>query len=416
MALIVQKYGGTSVGSIERINAVADRVMHTVQQGHQVVVVVSAMAGETNRLLELCRQLEPRPSAREKDVLVTAGEQVTAALLSIALVARGYSALSFLADQLGLKTSSQFGKARIENIEAEQLREQVEHGRIVVVAGFQGRDCENNVTSLGRGGTDTSAVAIAAALNADECQIFTDVNGVYTTDPRIEKQARLLKTVSFDEMLELASLGAKVLQKRSVELAGKYRVPLRVLSSFIETKADLQSEGTLITYEESELEGLLVTGIAASKDEAMIEMTLPVVSSFESAEILSELAEHDIEIDMLTQKTNVTGGGQQLALSFTVHGDDFDSTMSLIEQHFDNDKNLSKEIMQGQRSVAKISLVGVGLRSHAGVLSKVLSTLADEHIPVLLVSTSEIKISVLIDQRYMELGVRALHNAFGLNN
>ncbi len=418
MALFVQKYGGTSVGSIERINAVADRIIHTVQQGHQVVVVVSAMSGETNRLINLAHQIAPdsaSSASRELDVLMSSGEQVSASLLSIALVSRGFSAISLLADQVGIRTTSAFGKARIVSIQADILREHLQHGRIVIAAGFQGRDEENNITTLGRGGTDTSAVAIAAAINADECQIFTDVEGVYTTDPRLEPNAKLLKTIAFEEMIELASLGAKVLQKRSVELAGRFNVKLRVLSSFIPFNKDTSDQGTLITYEESELEELLISGIAATKDEAMISFSNVSVDFFSGADVLSLLSDKSIEVDMINQSLDSKRDNKEIDFAFTVGLDDFKATMSLLQQYIEKNENICSESMQGSETVAKISVVGIGMRTHAGVASKVLSTLAKEHIPVLLISTSEIKISVLIDQRYTELGVRALHNAFELH-
>lgn len=415
MALLVHKYGGTSVGSIERINAVADRIIQTVQQGHQLVVVVSAMSGETNRLINLANQLDSSPSSRELDVLMTTGEQVTASLLSIALVSRGYSAISLIADQIGIKTSSHFGKARIQSVDAQILKEHLEHGRIVIAAGFQGRDEENNITTLGRGGTDTSAVAIAAAIGAEECLIFTDVEGVYTTDPRIEPKAKKLDTISFEEMIEFASLGAKVLQKRSVELAGKYKVKLRVLSSFLPLSEDLLEQGTLISYEDRKLEDFVISGISVSKDEAMISFYDVSVNNFNSAEILTELAEQNIEIDIVSQSAVNTGRGGVMDFTFTLSQRDYGPALAILRQYIEKNKNISIESMQGDESVAKISLVGIGMKSHAEVVSKVFSVLAAEHIPMLLVSTSEIKISVLIDQRYTELSVRALHNAFELH-
>ncbi|GAA0301567.1 aspartate kinase [Psychrosphaera haliotis] len=415
MALLVHKYGGTSVGSIERINAVADRIIQTVQQGHQLVVVVSAMSGETNRLINLATQLDNRPSSRELDVLMTTGEQVTASLLSMALVSRGYSAISLIADQVGIKTSSHFGKARIQSVNSDILKEHIEHGRIVIAAGFQGRDEENNITTLGRGGTDTSAVAIAAAIGAEECLIFTDVEGVYTTDPRIEPKAKKLDSISFEEMIEFASLGAKVLQKRSVELAGKYQVKLRVLSSFLPLNADLLEQGTLITYEGRKLEDFVISGISVSKDEAMISFYDVSVNNFNRAEILTELSEQNIEIDIVSQSAVNAARGSVMDFTFTLGQSDYVPALVILRQYIERNKNISIESMQGDESVAKISLVGIGMKSHAGVVSKVFTVLAAEHIPVLLVSTSEIKISVLIDQRYTELSVRALHNAFELH-
>lgn len=415
MSLFVQKYGGTSVGSIDRINAVADRIIHTLQQGHRVVAVVSAMSGETNRLIDLAHQLEPNPSSRELDMLVTTGEQVSAAMLSMALMAKGYPAISLLADQIGIRTDSQFGKARIQSIQTDVINEHIEHGRIVIAAGFQGRDAENNVTSLGRGGTDTTAVALAAAIGAEECQIFTDVDGVYTTDPRIEPKAKKLKTVLFDEMIEMASLGAKVLQKRSVELAGKYQVKLRVLSSFEPLVEKYDLAGTLITYEENELEQLLVSGIACTKDEAIISLSGLDPTTVLPADVLHAVAECNIEVDMIVQAMNHDKSQNKLDFAFTVAESDYEQTMTAIHQLLQENQNISIDNVQGHKSVAKISVVGVGMRSHAGVASRVLKALAKEHIPIELISTSEIKVSVLIESKYMELAVRTLHQAFELH-
>lgn len=418
MALLVQKYGGTSVGSTERIQAVADRIIYTIQQGHQVVVVLSAMSGETNRLAGLASEITSTPAPRELDVLLSSGEQVSIALLSIALISRGFSAVSMLADQVGLKTTSRFGKARIESVNTDVVEEHLQHGRVIIVAGFQGRDIENNITTLGRGGTDTSAVAIAAALKADECQIFTDVDGIYTTDPRVVPNAKRLSHIYFDEMFELASLGAKVLQKRSVELAGKYQVKVRVLSSFIDIDTNLFEQGTLINYEnrqgkESELEQLVVTGIACSSDEAMIVFDSISVKDNEVAELLSIITDQGIEVDMLSQSPMVAE--QKTQIGFTVAKADFGLAMSLLRQYVEKNKNISFQSMQGLDSVAKISVVGVGIRSHAGTISKVLSVLSELKVPVLLASTTEIKVSVIIDKRYMELGAQALHDKFGLH-
>ena len=333
----------------------------------------------------------------------------------MALVSRGYSAISLIADQVGIKTSSHFGKARIQSVNSDILKEHIEHGRIVIAAGFQGRDEENNITTLGRGGTDTSAVAIAAAIGAEECLIFTDVEGVYTTDPRIEPKAKKLDSISFEEMIEFASLGAKVLQKRSVELAGKYQVKLRVLSSFLPLSADLLEQGTLITYEGRKLEDFVISGISVSKDEAMISFYDVSVNNFNSAEILTELSEQNIEIDIVSQSAVNAARGGVMDFTFTLGQSDYVPALVILRQYIERNKNISIESMQGDESVAKISLVGIGMKSHAGVVSKVFTVLAAEHIPVLLVSTSEIKISVLIDQRYTELSVRALHNAFELH-
>lgn len=419
MALLVQKYGGTSVGSIERIDAVAERIIHAKQQGHKVVVVVSAMAGETNRLLDLAANVDSNASRRELDVLVTVGEQVSASLLAMTLVKKGYSALSLLSDQVGINTDSHFGKARITHIDTHVLEEHLEHGRIPIVTGFQGRDIENNVTSLGRGGTDTSAVAIAAALQANECQIYTDVDGVFTTDPRIEPEARLLPKIQFEEMIELASLGAKVLQKRCVELAGKYKVKLRVLSSFGAVMAD-DFGGTLISYEDDRLENLAVTGIASNADEAVINFSGMAINTCTPADILHRIAEQNIEVDMIVQtlhtfkQENNANRPATIDFAFTLAASDYDLAMTAINDLLQENQNISIDNVQGRRSVAKISIVGVGMRSHAGVASKMLTSLADEHIPVDLISTSEIKISVLIERKYMELAIRCLHQAFQL--
>jgi len=400
---------------MERIEAVAERIIHTIKQGHNVVVVVSAMSGETNRLIQLAQNIESSPSIREMDALVTTGEQVTASLLAMTLISKGYSAISMLADQIGIKTNNHFGKARIESIETQGLLEHIQHGRIVIAAGFQGRDTENNITSLGRGGTDTTAVAIAAAIQADECQIFTDVDGVYTTDPRIEPQAKKLNTVLFDEMIEMASLGAKVLQKRSVELAGKHRVKLRVLSSFEPLRDGFEAGGTLITYEESDLEDLLVSGIACTKDEALITLSGMNLDAVLPADVLHVIAEQNIEVDMIVQAINHDSQSDKIDFAFTIGEGDYEACMTSIKTLLQENQNISIDNVQGNKSVAKISVVGVGMRSHAGVASKVLQTLKGEHIPVTLISTSEIKISVLIEQKYMELAVRALHQTFALH-
>ena len=415
MSLLVQKYGGTSVGSMERIEAVANRVIHTIQQGHKVVVVVSAMAGETNRLIALAEQVDPSPSSRELDALVTTGEQVSASLLAMTLIAKGYSAISMLADQIGVRTNNHFGKARIESVDPSGILEHLEHGRVVIAAGFQGRDAENNITSLGRGGTDTTAVALAAAIDADECQIYTDVDGVYTTDPRIEPRAKKLNSILFDEMIELASLGAKVLQKRSVELAGKYKVKLRVLSSFEPLPGGFQQGGTLITYEEAELENVLVSGIACTQDEALITVSGMDMGTVLPADVLHQVAQQNIEVDMIVQAINHDKNVDKIDFAFTVNEKDLDTCMACIQGLLQENQNISIDNVQGSTSVAKISVVGVGMRSHAGVASKVLQTLKSEHVPVSLISTSEIKISVLIEQKYMELAVRALHQAFELH-
>lgn len=418
MALFVQKYGGTSVGSTELIQRVADRIIYTLQQGHRLVVVVSAMAGETNRLTELALQITDTPSAREHDVLVTAGEQVSIALLSIALISRGYSAVSMLADQAGIKTVGHFGKARIESINTDVIEEHLQHNRVVIVAGFQGRDIEQNLVSLGRGGTDTTAVAVAAAIQADECQIFTDVEGVYTTDPRIVTNAQLLEQVTFEEMFELASCGAKVLHRRSVELAGKYQVPLRVLSSFLATDVNIQSRGTLVGYEnttnEYNMEHKKVTGIASSQNETMIAFNLPAVPQEEVFDLLSVLTDQDIEVDMLKYDFDLQQGNKT-SLKFVINSSELTTALSLLQQYTEKNKLFSEQVMQVSDSVAKISVVGVGMRSHAGVVTAVLKRLARQEIPVLLASATEIKVSVIIDKRYMELAINALHEEFALS-
>lgn len=415
MSLLVHKYGGTSVATIERINAVAARIIHAVQAGHQLVVVVSAMAGETNRLISLAQEVDGTPSSRELDMLVTAGEQVTAALLAMTLIRQGYSAISLLADQIGIQTTSEFGKARIESVNPTVINEHLAHGRIVIAAGFQGRDKENEVTTLGRGGTDTSAVAIAAAINADQCLIYTDVDGVYTTDPRIEPKACRIKQLTFDEMLELASLGAKVLQKRSVELALNHKVKLRVLSSFTPVDTPYFHAGTFITFEESTMEQFAVTAIAAERDETLIYIRGLNQADLSTVDILTAIAEEKIEVDMVVQSYHKAENSDLVDLAFSVHRADYDKTKKLIVQLSQKSENNSIDNVQGTDSIAKISVVGVGMRSHVGVLSKVLKTLSEEHIKAELLSTSEIKVSILIQQKYMELAVRALHSAFKLD-
>ncbi|AOT07294.1 aspartate kinase [Pseudoalteromonas luteoviolacea] len=404
MALIVKKFGGTSVGSIERIEAVADLVIRAKQQGHQVVVVVSAMSGETNRLLSLAKQIDDRPSARELDVLLTTGEQVSIALLAMAIIKRGHSAVSLLADQIGIKTDNIFGKARIQSIDVNRLQQELEHNRIAIVAGFQGRDIEGNITTLGRGGTDTSAVEIAAAICADECQIYTDVDGVYTTDPRVEPRARRMAQITFEEMLELSSLGAKVLQIRSVEAAGKYNIPLRVLSTF---KPD---SGTLISYEEPKVATKTVSGIAYQKDEALLLVRQLPENPHSLAKILCLLADYDIEVDMISQ-INHQGGKIDYAL--TVHSNEYAQALDVLTTNL---SELGASNVEGDQQVAKISAVGVGMKSHSGVAGTFFDALAKENIHTLLVSTSEIKISVLVEERYLELAVRTLHSAFSLES
>ncbi|KDC48592.1 aspartate kinase [Pseudoalteromonas fuliginea] len=404
MALIVQKFGGTSVGSIERIEAVADLVVKTRQQGHQVVVVLSAMSGETNRLINLAKQIDTRPSSRELDVLISTGEQVSVSLLAMAIIKRGHSAVSLLADQVNILTDNMFGKARIAEVAATRLKHELEHNRIAIIAGFQGRDIEGNVTTLGRGGTDTSAVEIAAAIKADECQIYTDVDGVYTTDPRVEPNARRMSQVTFAEMLELASLGAKVLHIRSVEAAGKHNVPLRVLSSFN------PDEGTLISFEENDMPSKVVSGIAFNRDECLIKVQGVPTGTQYLSKILKLFAENGIEIDMINQ---VNHNFEKIDYAFTVHSNDYLQTLELLNEQ---QVQLSVQNICGLTTVAKVSAVGIGMKSHSGVASLFFEALAQENINVVLVSTSEIKISVLIDEKYLELAVRALHKVFLTEN
>ncbi len=404
MALIVQKYGGTSVGSVERIHAVAERVIGYREHGHQVVVVVSAMSGETNRLVELGRQISARPLAREMDVLTAAGEQVTIALLAMALSDRGYPSKSYLADQVAIRTDSSFGKARISAIDTQRLETDLANGIVPVVAGFQGVDENGNLTTLGRGGSDTTAVAIAAALKAEECEICTDVDGVYTADPRIVDNARRMEQVTFEEMLELASLGSKVLHPRSVEFAGKYQVPLRVLSSFEE------GPGTLITTENIEMEQPIVSGIAYSRDEAKITMSgVPDVPGVASR-ILGPVGRAPIEVDMIVQNTGADG---LTDFTFTVKRDDYERALELLEAV---KAEIGARSLSGDNRIAKVSVVGVGMRSHAGVATRMFDALAAENINIQMISTSEIKISVVVAERYLELAVRCIHDEFELGD
>jgi aspartate kinase len=403
MSLIVQKYGGTSVGSIERIEKVADKVIAYRHRGYDIVVVVSAMSGETDRLLGLAKAITARPSPRELDVLLSTGEQVTIALLTIALEKRHCSARSYTGAQVHILTDNAYNKARIKEIEAKHIRTDLEAGRIVVVAGFQGIDEHGNITTLGRGGSDTTAVALAAALKAAQCQIFTDVDGVYTTDPRIVPQARRLDRITFEEMLEMASLGSKVLQIRSVEFAGKYNVPLRVLSSFQE------GEGTLITYEEALMEQPLISGIAFSRDEAKLTILGVPDKPGVAYKILGPIADANIEVDMIVQNIGQDGTTD---FTFTVNRNDYERSLEILKPHT---KELSAREVIGDKKIVKISLVGVGMRSHSGIASKMFQALANEGINIRMISTSEIKISVVVDEKYLELGVRVLHDAFHLD-
>ena len=403
MALIVQKYGGTSVGDIDRIQAVADRIIETRKQGHDVVVVVSAMRGETDRLLGLARELSARPDSRELDVLLSTGEQVTIALLSIALQEKGYPSISFTGSQVHILTDSAHSKARIVDIEAARVRKALSEGKVVVIAGFQGINENGDITTLGRGGSDTTAVAMAAALEADECRIYTDVEGVYTADPRIVEDARRMDRLSYEEMLEMASLGSKVLQIRSVEFASKYHVPLRVLSSFTE------GPGTLITDEDEDMEQALISGIAQNRDEAKLTiMGVPDRPGIAHG-ILGPIADANIEVDMIVQNVGADGTTD---FTFTVHRNDYDKALEIL-------KKISNEMVargvSGDNKIAKLSIIGVGMRSHAGIASKMFKSLADEGINIQMISTSEIKVSVVIDEKYLELGVRTLHSAFELS-
>jgi len=404
MALYVFKFGGTSVGSVERIKAVAEKVKKAHEAGDQIVVVVSAMSGETNRLVALAKEMQPQPTDRELDVLLSTGEQVTIALLAMALHNLGVEARSYTGAQVRILTDSAHTKARIREIDEAKMRADLNAGRVVVVAGFQGVDEHGNITTLGRGGSDTTGVALAAALKADECHIYTDVDGVYTTDPRVVPKARRLDRITFEEMLEMASLGSKVLQIRSVEFAGKYNVKLRVLSSFME------GNGTLITYEESEMEKALISGIAFNRDEAKLTVTgvadLPGVAS----KILGPIAAENIEVDMIVQNISAHGTTD---FTFTVNRNDFARAKNVLEGLCAGLGDNTTVI--GDDSIVKVSIVGVGMRSHAGIASTMFKVLADEGINIQMISTSEIKISVVIDEKYLELAVRALHKAFGLD-
>ncbi len=403
MALYVYKFGGTSVGSVERIKAVAEKVKKAHDLGDKIVVVLSAMSGETNRLIGLAKEMQVQPTERELDVLISTGEQVTVALLSMALHELGCDACSYTGGQVKILTDSSHTKARIRHIDDERIHAHLNADKVVVVAGFQGVDEDDNITTLGRGGSDTTAVALAAALKADECHIYTDVDGVYTTDPRVEPKARRLNHITFEEMLEMASLGSKVLQIRSVEFAGKYKVALRVLSSFTD------GNGTLITYEESSMESALISGIAFNRDEAKLTITgvpdLPGVAF----KILEPVAEANIEVDMIIQNI---ADDKTTDFTFTVHRNDYQRAKAILEQTC---TDLGARKVTGDDSIVKVSIVGVGMRSHAGIASTMFKTLASEGINIRMISTSEIKISVVVDEKYLELAVRALHAAFKLD-
>jgi aspartate kinase len=406
VALIVQKYGGTSVGSPERIKNVVRRVAKYKALGHQLVVVVSAMSGETNRLIGLAKEMQAQPDPRELDMVVSTGEQVTVGLVSMGLIQEGLKAKSYTGAQVKIITDSAFTKARILSIDEQNIRTDLANGYVVVVAGFQGIDKEGNITTLGRGGSDTTGVAIAAALHADECQIYTDVDGVYTTDPRVVPEARRLKTITFEEMLEMASLGSKVLQIRAVEFAGKYRVKLRVLSSFEE-----EGDGTLITFEEDDkMEQAIISGIAFNRDEAKITVRGVPDKPGIAYQILGPISEANVDVDMIIQNVGVDDSTD---FSFTVHRNEFDKAMDILKNKVQN--HIGARNVVGDNKTAKVSVVGVGMRSHVGIASKMFRTLAEEGINIQMISTSEIKISVVIDEKYLELAVRVLHKAFDLD-
>jgi len=406
VALIVQKYGGTSVGSPERIKNVVRRVAKYKALGHQIVVVVSAMSGETNRLIALAKEMQAQPDPRELDMVISTGEQVTVGLVSMGLMQEGLKAKSYTGSQVKITTDSAFTKARILSIDEQNILADLANGYVVVVAGFQGVDKEGNITTLGRGGSDTTGVAIAAALHADECQIYTDVDGVYTTDPRLVPEARRLKSITFEEMLEMASLGSKVLQIRAVEFAGKYKVKLRVLSSFEE-----QGDGTLITFEEDDkMEQAIISGIAFNRDEAKITVRGVPDKPGIAYQILGPISEANVDVDMIIQNVGVDGSTD---FSFTVHRNEFDKAMDILKNQVQN--HIGARDVVGDNKTAKVSVVGVGMRSHVGIASKMFRTLAEEGINIQMISTSEIKISVVIDEKYLELAVRVLHKVFDLD-
>ena len=404
MTLHVHKYGGTSVGTAEKIQNVAKKLVKEKKAtGNDLVVVVSAMSGETNRMTELAKMMQATPSTKQMDVLLSTGEQVTIALLCMAIEDLGQAAVSFTGGQVKIITDESHGKARIEDIETTNIQANLKAGRIVVVAGFQGVTEAGAITTLGRGGSDTTAVALAAALKADECRIYTDVDGVYTTDPRVEPKARRLDKITFEEMLEMASLGSKILQIRSVEFAGKYNVPLRVLSTFVE------GEGTLITYEDEGMEKALISGIAFNRDEAKVTLAgVPDMPGVASA-ILKPISDANIEIDMIVQNI---AEDKTTDFTFTVHRNDYEQTLQILQKICNQ---LGAEKVIGDDKIVKVSIVGVGMRSHAGIASQMFSALADEGINIRMISTSEIKISVVVDEKYLELAVRTLHESFGLS-
>ena len=404
MALIVQKFGGTSVGSVERIEQVAEKVKKFREAGHDIVVVVSAMSGETNRLIDLAKQIMPQPAPRELDAIISTGEQVTIGLLSMALIKRGVPAVSFTGNQVRILTDNAHTKARILEIDDRRIRGELEAGRVVVVAGFQGVDENGNITTLGRGGSDTTGVALAAALKADECQIYTDVDGVYTTDPRVVAKAQRLEKITFEEMLEMASLGSKVLQIRSVEFAGKYNVPLRVLHSFQE------GPGTLITIDEEEsMEQPIISGIAFNRDEAKLTIRGVPDTPGVAFKILGPVSAANIEVDMIVQNVS---HDNTTDFTFTVHRNEYEKALTVLKQ---TAESIGAREVSGDTNIAKVSIVGVGMRSHAGVASRMFEALAKENINIQMISTSEIKVSVVVEEKYLELAVRALHTAFDLD-
>ena len=403
MSLIVQKFGGTSVGDTERIKNVARRIAKSCADGNSIVVVLSAMSGETDRLLSLAKSIVSDPRGRETDVLLSTGEQVSIALLSMALEELGVPAVSFTGPQVKILTDNVYNKARIEDIDSTRLRATLDDGKVAVVAGFQGVDSEGNITTLGRGGSDTTAVALAAALEADECQIYTDVDGVYTTDPRIVPEARRLSQVTYEEMLEMASLGAKVLQIRAVEFASKYKVKLRVLSSFCD------GIGTLITTEENIMEEALISGVTLNRNEAQVMMVGVPDRPGVASSIVGPVADANIEVDMIVQNSAADGATD---FTFTVSRDDYDLTLKILNEIAET---LGAREVRGDRNIVKLSIVGVGMRSHAGIASRMFKALSKENINILMISTSEIKISIVVDQKYSELGVRVLHSEFGLS-
>lgn len=404
MALVVQKYGGTSVGSIEKIRNVARRVIETKKEGNDVVVVLSAMAGETDRLLRLAREMSENPSPREQDVLISTGEQVSVALFSMAVQSLGFKATSLLGFQATIYTDHSYGRARISEIDTRRIMEEIRRDKIVAVAGFQGLDEKGNITTLGRGGSDTTAVAIAAALKAHVCEIFTDVEGVYTTDPRVCSKARKMKKVSYEEMLEMASLGAKVLEIRSVEFAKKYKVPIHVRSTFTD------KEGTMVLPEDKSMEKILVSAVTYNKNEARITITKVPDKPGTALKIFTPISEEGVVVDMIIQNTSAEG---LTDLTFTVPKIDFKKTMGILKKVA---KEVKAERVLGDENIAKVSIIGLGMRNHAGVATTMFATLAQEGINIMMIATSEIKISCVIDEKYTELAVRALHNAFHLDD